>query len=100
MAELFVKTVYAVVKSKVVLHYSAVKGFHIYDIRSLISVHSNCIDSIYTNVGDLVVRYLQRTLGFESQVGLELSTINQSINQSINQNLSTSKEMNTTNSSI
>ena len=55
MAELFVKTVYAVVKLKIVLHYSAVKGFHIYDISSLISVHSNCIDSIYANVAGPVV---------------------------------------------
>ena len=55
MAELCNKTGYAVFKLKVVLNYSAVKGFHKYDISSLISVHSNCIGSTYGHYGRLVV---------------------------------------------
>ena len=34
--------------------FSAMKGFHIYDLSILISV-SNCIDSIYADLGGLVV---------------------------------------------
>ena len=32
-----------------------VKDFHIYDISILISVHANSIDSIYVDLGGLVV---------------------------------------------
>ena len=40
----------------VLLNYSAVKGFDIYDLSSLISVHSNSIDSIYAvHLGGIVV---------------------------------------------
>ena len=46
MAELLIKTVYAVF---------AVKDFHIYDTSILISVHANCIESIYADLGGLVV---------------------------------------------
>ena len=41
--ELLVKTAHAVF---------AVKSFHIYDISILISVHANCIDSIYADLGN------------------------------------------------
>ena len=44
MTELLIKTAYDVFYIKVVLNYSAVKGFPIYDINILISVHSNYID--------------------------------------------------------
>ena len=46
MAELLVKTAYALFE---------VKGFHIFDIRILIPVHANCIDSIHADLGVLVV---------------------------------------------
>ena len=58
MAELLVKISYYFNSFyfKVVLNYSPVKGFHIYDIDILISVHVNCIDSIYADhLGELVV---------------------------------------------
>ena len=55
MTELLVKTAYAFFQLKVVLNYSTMKGFPIYDINILISVHSNCIDYIYTDLGGLVV---------------------------------------------
>ena len=55
MVELLAKIAYAVFNLKAVLSYSALKDFHIYDISSLISVHSNCIDSIYADLGGLVV---------------------------------------------
>ena len=42
MAELLVKIAHVVFELKVVLNYSAVKGFH---ISILMSVHSKCIDS-------------------------------------------------------
>ena len=50
MAELLIKTVYAVF---------AVKDFHIYDTSILISVYANCTDSIYVDLGGLVVWYLK-----------------------------------------
>ena len=40
------------IKSRIL--FSAMKGFHIYDLSILISV-SNCIDSIYADLGGLVV---------------------------------------------
>ena len=46
MAELIVQTAYAVFE---------VKDLHIYDISILISVHANCIDSIYADLDDIVV---------------------------------------------
>ena len=46
MEELLVKTAYTLF---------AVKDFHIYDISILISVHANYIDSIYADLGGLVV---------------------------------------------
>ena len=46
MAKLLVENAYAVF---------AVKGFHIYDISILISVHANSIDSIYADLGGLEV---------------------------------------------
>ena len=49
---------------------------HIYDISNLIFVHWNCIDSIYRNLGGLVVWYLKRWPGFDSQPGSILSTVN------------------------
>ena len=42
MAELLVKIAHVVFELKVVLNYSAVKGFH---ISILMSVNSKCIDS-------------------------------------------------------
>ena len=52
------------------------KGFYVCDISSLISVHSNCIDSIYTDLCGLVVWYLKRLPGLNSKSGLVLSTVN------------------------
>ena len=52
--ELLVKIAYVFFWLKVVLNYFTVKGFRIYDISSLIFVPSNCIDSIYTDLDDLV----------------------------------------------
>ena len=46
MAELLIKTTYAVF---------AVKDFHIYNISIVISVHANSVDSIYADLGSLVV---------------------------------------------
>ena len=40
---------------KVVLSYSTVKGFHIYDTSILVSVHANFIDSIFSDLVGLVV---------------------------------------------
>ena len=48
----------------------------IYDISNLIFVHWNCIDSICRNRGGLVVWYLKRWPGFDSQPGLILSAVN------------------------
>ena len=42
----------------------------------MISVHANFIDSIYAYLGGLVVWYLKRWPGFDSQPGLVLSTVN------------------------
>ena len=47
---------------------------HIYDTSNLIFVHWNCIDSIYRNHGGLVVWYLKRWPGFDSQPRSILST--------------------------
>ena len=57
MAKLLVKIEYLIryLLIKVVLSYSAVKGFYIHNKSSLISVHSNYIDSIYADLGGLVV---------------------------------------------
>ena len=55
MVESLAKITHAVFYRKVVLNYPAMKGFHIYDISSLISAHSNWIDSIYTNLVGLRV---------------------------------------------
>ena len=49
---------------------------HIYDIRNLVFVHWNFIDSIYRNLGGLVVWYLKTWPGFDSQPGSILSTVN------------------------
>ena len=49
---------------------------HIYDISNLVFVHWNFIDSIYRNLGGLVVWYLKRWPGFDSQPGSILSTVN------------------------
>ena len=68
MAELLLKTAYAV--------YFAVKSFYIYNVSSLISVHWNCIDSIYADPNGLVVWYLKREPGFDSQLEIVLSTVN------------------------
>ena len=46
MAELLVKTAYAIF---------VVKGFDINDISILIFVYANCSDSIYADLGGLVV---------------------------------------------
>ena len=54
MSKLLVKIAYVVFRLKVVLKYSAVKGFHINDIDRLISVHSNCVDSIYADLRGMV----------------------------------------------
>ena len=35
--------------------FSARKDFHIYDLSILISVHANCINSIYADVGGIVI---------------------------------------------
>ena len=67
IVELLVKTAYAVF---------AAKDFHIYDKSILISVHANSIDSIYADLGGLVVWYLKRWPGFNSQPGLILSAVN------------------------
>ena len=54
MEELLVKTACCLfIKSST--QFSAVKGFYIYDISILISVRANCVDSIYVNLGGLVV---------------------------------------------
>ena len=42
---------------------------HIYHISNLIFLHWNCIGSIYRNLGGLVVWYLKRWPGFDSQPG-------------------------------
>ena len=47
-------------KKKSSTQVSAMKGFHINDLSILISVHVNCIDSIYADLGGLVVQYLER----------------------------------------
>ena len=70
------KVAYAGFSLKVLFHYSAVKVFHVYDISNLIFLHSNCIDSIYRNPGGLVVWYLKRWPGFDSQPVSILSTVN------------------------
>ena len=48
---LSVKIAYAIFLKKPLLNYSAVKDSLIYHISSLISVHSNCTDSIYADYG-------------------------------------------------
>ena len=69
------KVAYAGFSLKVLFHYSAVKVYHVYDISNLIFLHSNCIDSIYRNPGGLVVWYLKRWPGFDSQPVSMLSTV-------------------------
>ena len=59
MTELLVKIAYLVFLLQLVLNYSAVKDFHIYYISIVIYVHSNCIGSIYADLGGLMVRYLK-----------------------------------------
>ena len=49
---------------------------HIYGISNLIFVHWNCIDSIYRNIGGLVVWCLKRWPVFDSQPRSILSTVN------------------------
>ena len=60
MVEFLAKIVYAIFQIKVVLSYSALESFHISDISSLISVHSDCMDSVYIILGGLVLPYLKR----------------------------------------
>ena len=47
-----------------------------YNTGILISVHANCIYTIYAELGGLVVWYLKRRPGFNSQPGLVLSAVN------------------------
>ena len=58
MAELLVKIACAAFKLKLVLNYYAVKCFHLYRISDMLSVHST--DSIYPDLGSIVVLYLKR----------------------------------------
>ena len=49
---------------------NCLKKKSVYDTSILISVHSNCTDSIYADLGGLAVWCLRRWPGFNSQPGL------------------------------